>query len=235
MVRPCATTSAFSASATYTIACGHACVHKMILNLTPAEISALIQLRLGWRGQADAHLVADILAGNQARRRRESNPLGIDAAQRMDEPREATRAVAAHLGLAAIGVIITHAEIGIRLVRRLGREQAIGANPKMPVAKPGDLFRRKRVMERAIVDHDKVVPAPLILTKGRLSMGRVIVPASRAHAKSRGSRETTSPSASPTQAYSPPHGNRSFATTPRQRRPGLDHPEISPKSESRIG
>ena len=46
----------------------HAGVHEMILDLAPAEIGALVELRLGRRGQVDAHFVADVFAGDQAGR-----------------------------------------------------------------------------------------------------------------------------------------------------------------------
>ena len=56
------------------------------------------------------------------------------------KPREAACAVAAHLGFAAVGVVIAHPEIG-PVCRTLQHEHAIRAHAAMPIAKAGNLTR----------------------------------------------------------------------------------------------
>ena len=69
---------------------------------------------------------------------------------------ETTRAVAAHLGLAAVGIVIAHPEIGA-VRRTLEEEDTIRADAAMPVADPRDLLAREREIARTIVEQDKIV------------------------------------------------------------------------------
>jgi hypothetical protein len=98
-----------------------------------------MKLHLGRRGQVDPHLVAHILAGNQSGRSRKMDPLRMGPAQRMNKTGKASRAIAAHLGFAAVGIIIAHPEIGVRLIGWLDGEQPVGTDAEMAIAKPGDL------------------------------------------------------------------------------------------------
>ena len=72
------------------------------------------------------------------------------------ETRETARAIAAHLGLAAVGVVIAHPEIG-PVRRALEHEHAIGPDPAVPVADARDLLARQREVARAIVEQDEIV------------------------------------------------------------------------------
>ena len=63
------------------------------------------------------------------------------------EAREAARAVAAHLGLAAVGVVIAHPKIRA-VLRGLDHEHAVGADAAMAVAEAGDLRRGQRELAR---------------------------------------------------------------------------------------
>ena len=72
------------------------------------------------------------------------------------ETRETARAVAAHLGFAAIGIVIAHPEI--RAVRRrLEHENAVRADAAMPIAEARDLFAGQREIAGAIVEQDEIV------------------------------------------------------------------------------
>src|SRR5260221_9217974 len=83
----------------------------------------------------------------------------------MDIAGEAPGAVAAHLGFAAVGVVIAHPEIGARLIGRLDGEQSVGSDPEMPVAKPGDLFAGEGMAQGAVVDDHEVIARPAHLDK----------------------------------------------------------------------
>ncbi len=144
----------------------HAGVHEMILDLAPAEVGALVELCVGWRGQVDADVVANVFRGDEAGGRGEVDALGIGAAQGMDEAGEAAGAVAAHLGFATVGIIIAHAEIGVGAVGGFNREHAVGPDAEMAVAKPLDLRGGQRAIERAVVDDNEVVAGAAHLHKG---------------------------------------------------------------------
>jgi hypothetical protein len=67
------------------------------------------------------------------------------------------RAVAAHFRLAAVGIIIAHAEIGLGSVRRFHGEEAVGANAEVAMAERRNLFAGEIDSERTVVDDDEIV------------------------------------------------------------------------------
>src|SRR5581483_530168 len=70
--------------------------------------------------------------------------------------REATRAVAAHFGFAAVSVVVTHAKIRA-VLRLLDQKNTVGADAAMTIADVRDLFATEPHVAGAIVDHDKIV------------------------------------------------------------------------------
>ena len=82
------------------------------------------------------------LRADHAGRRFERN-LSSGPGDLVGETRKATRAVAAHLRFAAVGIVITHAKI--RAVRRfLQQQNSIRPDAAMPIANPRNLRRASR-------------------------------------------------------------------------------------------
>ncbi len=76
------------------------------------------------------------------------------------EPGGAAPAVAAHLGLGAVGVVKTPAEIG--LIRGLDEDQAVGPDAHLAVADPPGqpgLFRLRDKPRPVVDEHEVVAPA----------------------------------------------------------------------------
>ena len=80
------------------------------------------------------------------------------------ETRKATRAIAAHLRFAAIGVVVAHAEIGA-VARRLDDKDAVRADAAMAIAQARDLFSLELQIPRRLSSITKSLPAPFILVK----------------------------------------------------------------------
>src|SRR5204863_4665744 len=75
---------------------------------------------------------------------------------------EATRAIPAHLGLAAICVVVAHPEIRA-VLRRLHGDQAVRTDATVPIAKPRNRGLVEAVAEIAVVEHDEVIPGSVHL------------------------------------------------------------------------
>ena len=69
---------------------------------------------------------------------------------------KAARAIAAHLGFAAVGVVVTHFEVAT-VGGWFHTEQTIGSDAAMAVAELFDLVLGQREAEIAIVQHDEVI------------------------------------------------------------------------------
>ncbi len=82
--------------------------------------------------------------------------------QAVDETGETARAVAAHLDLPAIGIVIAHPVVRV-VLRRLDREQSVGADAAIPVAECGDHRLVQGQMAVAVVDQHEVVAGPVHL------------------------------------------------------------------------
>jgi hypothetical protein len=76
--------------------------------------------------------------------------------QMIDEASKAACAIAAHLGLSAIGVVVAHFEVA-SFRGRLNAEQSVSSNAAMAVAEFFDLRGGEGKAEVTIVQHDEVI------------------------------------------------------------------------------
>ena len=76
------------------------------------------------------------------------------------EAREAARAVAAHVGFAAVSVVVAHAEVRA-VLRGLDGEQAVGPDAAVAVAQAGDLRAGEGGLAVAVIDHDEIISGPV--------------------------------------------------------------------------
>ncbi len=116
-------------------------------------------------GQADLDVVRAVdLAVEHAARRREA-ARGRRKAARVRERHRAARAVAAHLGLAAVGIVVRHAEVGTR--DRADDDEPVAADALAAVAQRGDaLAGQPAGGQVAGQDHDEVVAGAVHLGEG---------------------------------------------------------------------
>ena len=100
------------------------------------------------------------LGMDDARERLEGHVLLCDLSE-VGEPRGAPRAVAAHLGLAPVGV--EEPPLEVRLPGGNDHDQAVGAHRVMPVADGHRQLLQVHPLEDglAVVDQDEIVPAAL--------------------------------------------------------------------------
>jgi hypothetical protein len=113
--------------------------------------------------------------------RLEGHRRGCAAGHAPGEPREAPRAVAAHLGLATVGIVVAHAEVG-SVPGGLDSKQAVGADAAVAVAKAGDLVARDVEGAVAVIDHHEVVAGSVHLGEGKCHGTRKRIAAPRLRA-----------------------------------------------------
>jgi hypothetical protein len=85
---------------------------------------------------------------------RARNPIG--------EAGKAPRAIAAHFGFAAIGVVVPHAKV-CAVGRSLQKENSIRAHPPMPIADAHYLFGGELQFAGAIIKQNEIVPGAVHL------------------------------------------------------------------------
>lgn len=109
-------------------------------------------------GHGDADVVADHRRAEGADGGLEGDFFQDDLAEVGDEAAEATRTIAAHFSLAAVGIVITEAEIRALLGGFHG-EQAVGADAAVAITQRGDGVAVEFLGERevAVVNDDEVV------------------------------------------------------------------------------
>ena len=78
------------------------------------------------------------------------------------EARETPRAIAAHFGFAAIGVVVPHAKI-CAVGRSLQNQNSIRAHPAMPIADAHYLFGGELQFAGPIIEQNEIVPRPVHL------------------------------------------------------------------------
>jgi hypothetical protein len=131
-------------------------------------MSQLQAVRLA-HAEPDA-LIGKKFRGNHACLSRE----GENAVALAQKPRcksgEAAGPVAAHLGLAAIGVVVAHAK-GFR--RTLDRYQAVASYAAMAIAEASDLSTIEAAGSVTVINHDKVIPGTVHL--GELQIHHTII------------------------------------------------------------
>src|SRR5581483_7265652 len=76
----------------------------------------------------------------------------------LNKPSEAARAVAAHLSSAAVAVIKLPGPIGLSADTRHQEDDAVRADPAMPIAQADNLLARKRYRLTAIIQQQEVIP-----------------------------------------------------------------------------
>ncbi len=114
-----------------------------------------VQSQVSRLGHLQRHQVMSKLGANYARRSFKRNR-SLRARDLIRKTREAPRAVATHLRLAAIGVKITHPKIGA-VGRFFEQQNSVGADAAMAIAKACDLAAVEMNVARAIVDQDEIV------------------------------------------------------------------------------
>ena len=138
---------------------GYAGIQRMDDELRGPRAQGLVE-REGVRfAHLDLHVVANHLRPNQSGHRLEGNIASFPG-DLLRKPRKAARAVATHLGLATVVVVVTHPKIRVRL-RGLDDEQTVRANATMAVAKPGNSGGVERERAIAIVEQDEIVSGPV--------------------------------------------------------------------------
>jgi hypothetical protein len=76
------------------------------------------------------------------------------------ESGETTRAIATHLGLTAISIVIAHPKV--RAIRRLLEdENAVRADAAMAIAQKRNLFARERKLSGTIIEQYEIVPGAI--------------------------------------------------------------------------
>lgn len=87
---------------------------------------------------AEGDLVAAEGGGDEAGGSFEGDGAVVGGRKLVDESGEAAGAVAAHFGFPAVGVVITHAEVGLGF-GFFDEEESVGADAAVAVAEAGDL------------------------------------------------------------------------------------------------
>jgi hypothetical protein len=75
----------------------------------------------------------------------------------LNEPRETTRSVAAHVSHTAVAVIELPRPLRPARSARHEKEQTVGAHAAMPIAQPRDLLRSEGDFLRSIIDQQKII------------------------------------------------------------------------------
>ena len=104
-----------------------------------AEIENLRGAVVGRASHIERDEIAFVLGRDHAGLGFEAQRRGFFRHETGGVAREATGAIAAHFGLAAIGVIVAHAEVGLAIGGFDG-EQSISSHAAMAVAEAGDGF-----------------------------------------------------------------------------------------------
>ena len=105
---------------------------------------------------AELHAVALKFGADDAGHGFEAHRRQGEIVETIDIPCEAPGAIAAHFGLAAIGIVIAHPEIG-SLLRRFYGQQPIGADAAVTIAQAGDLLIGERHGLGAVVDQHEII------------------------------------------------------------------------------
>jgi hypothetical protein len=109
----------------------------------------------------DADVIADEVRANGPREGLKRDPI-LAAGKPSRKTRKAARAIAAHLRLAAIGVVVTHLEI--RPIRRwLHRDETVCTDAAVTIAQTSNRRAVQRVAKVAVVEHDEVIPGSVHL------------------------------------------------------------------------
>ena len=80
---------------------------------------------------------------------------------------DAARGVAAGAGLAAVGIVDAHEDIGVALGRRLEHDQLVAAHAQPAVGDGTPARRRQLERSPARVEHDEIVAQPVHLDERR--------------------------------------------------------------------
>jgi len=115
-----------------------------------------VELEVLGLGHGDADVLADHLGGEGAGDGFEGDFLENDFPEVGGEAAEAARAVAAHFGFAAVGVVVAETEIRA-FPGGLHGEQAVGADAAIAVAERGDGVGVEVDGEVAVVNDDEVI------------------------------------------------------------------------------
>ena len=86
------------------------------------------------------------------------------------EAGEAARAVSAHFGFATVGIVVAHAEVGLRGGCGFCADEAVSTDATVTVAEACDLFFGKADLVCAVIDHDEVVSGAVHFGEGEVHL-----------------------------------------------------------------
>ena len=135
---------------------GHAAVEVMRVKLFPADRNLKPESEIARLAHLQADEVALEPGADDAGWSLEPKILQR-AGDPVGEPGKTARTVPAHLGFAAVGVVIAHPEIGA-IRRPLENEHAIRADSAMAIANPGNLLGGEHEIAGPIVEENEIVP-----------------------------------------------------------------------------
>ncbi len=99
----------------------------------------LIQIKIERLAQLNSHLVPDEFRADDSRDGLKRGLVQFSLFEEIHETGEAARAVATHLGFAAVGVVIPHPVVG-SVDRWLDGEKTVRSDPTLTIAELRDLF-----------------------------------------------------------------------------------------------
>ena len=85
---------------------------------------------------------------------------------------DAARGVAAGAGLAAVGIVDAHEDVGLAIGRRLEHDQLVAADAQPAVGDGAAALDRQVERRRAAVEHDEIVAQPVHLEERRCTLMR---------------------------------------------------------------
>src|SRR6202453_4581656 len=144
---------------------GHAGVDGMNVHAGAQDIEGIVQPQVPRCAHVDLHEVAGELSGDHAGKCFETHS-SSRTREAVCVPGEAARPVAAHLGLAAIAVVITHLEIGA-VARGLDHQQPVRAHAAMPVADALDRPCVEAQSASAVVHEHEIISGPVHFCKSQ--------------------------------------------------------------------
>ncbi len=116
---------------------GYTGVDEMDCGVESGDLGGRVELQVVWFGHRDADIFTDHVGGERAGDRFEGDTIGDVITEVGGEAAEATGAIAAHFGFAAIGIVVAEAEV-CAVLRGFDREQSVGADATVAVAEGFD-------------------------------------------------------------------------------------------------